>query len=68
MNYPQIEIEILKKENRALQRTLSKRDAAIQELSDQLAVKGYFKLSNEILQRHEISASAAAYSNDYCLV
>ena len=68
MQYYPTEIEILKKENKALTLALSKREAAIQELSDQLIVKGYIKLSNEILKRHELLLPAAVHSDVYCLV
>ena len=68
MNYSLAELEILKQENRTLILALAKRDTAIQELSDQLAVKGYIKLSNEILKRHEISLPATVYSAVCCLV
>ncbi len=68
MNYSLTEFEILKKENRALILALSRQDTVIQELSDQLAVKGYIKLGNEILKKHEISLPAAVHSDVYCLV
>ena len=67
MKYSQIELEMLKKENKALMQAISERDALIQELTDQLAVKGYIKLNHEILKRHEISLPAVVHSNAYCL-
>ena len=68
MKYPQVELEILKKENKALVIALSQRDLLIQELTDQLAVKGHLKFSNEIVQRHEIAQPVPSYSDSYCLV
>lgn len=66
MKETQTELETLKEENKALAVAISKRDAMIRELTEQLAVKGYPKLSCEILKKYDVSfPTSFRSSNSY---